>query len=377
MFRPFFHIHSEDCKSYSVHSFASSISPQPLTMLIKFSTLAFAATLLSVSPQLLSARSTQDIPADTPISNLLAEAQAHLSRGEANEALVYFDAAVARDPNDYLTLFKRATTYLSVGRAAQATEDLNKALKLKPGFKGAHLQLSGLKAKSAQWDEAREHLLRGGRKPDGEEFEALLQAQGAAGLAESAEAAGNWDECVNQSGAAIVVASRSLPLREMRARCRFARGEMEEGLGDLRHVLQMRPGDVSPYLKMSAITFYALGDLNGGLTHARKCLQSDPDSKICRKLLKQEKAAEKTMARVEKAYEGQRWMTGAMLLAPTKDEPGLIAELTEEIRALEETGTLPTNAPKALLAKLKGLACQGYYEVRGDTSSHALTRRRC
>lgn len=334
-------------------------------MHIKLSTLALtAAACLLSSPSLVAALSAQDIPPDTPVSNLLQTAATHLAKGETSEALVYFDAAIARDPSNYLTYFKRATTYLSLGRSAQATDDLQQALKLRPGFKGAHQQLSTIRARQAQWDEAREHLLLAGHKPSDPEFAALMNAQGAAELAESAEKQGQWDQCIEHAGAAIVVASRSVPLRELRARCRFARGEMEEGMSDLRHVLQMRPGDVTPHVKMSAVTFYSLADLAGGQAHARRCLQSDPDSKLCRRILKQEKAVEKTLGKVTKSFEGQRWMTGTRLLVPGKeDEPGLIAEVREEVRVLQEDGTIPTTAPKRLLAQLVGLACQGYYEV--------------
>ncbi len=64
-------------------------------MLPRLSLLALAAGLLSSGPYIVvpvSALSPKDIPSDTPISSLLASAQAHLSKGEANEALVYYDA---------------------------------------------------------------------------------------------------------------------------------------------------------------------------------------------------------------------------------------------------------------------------------------------
>src|ERR1044071_9652217 len=115
-------------------------------MLVRLSALAFAAGLLS-TPALVVGFSPSDIPPDTPISKLLESAQSHLSKGETSDALAYYDAAIARDPNNYLTLFKRATTYLSMGRTSQATDDFNKVLSIKPGFEGAHVQLGKLKAR--------------------------------------------------------------------------------------------------------------------------------------------------------------------------------------------------------------------------------------
>lgn len=325
-----------------------------------FSAVAVAAACFVCSAAGLSA---SDIPADTPVSALLSSAQSHLSRGETSSALVYYDAAVARAPDDYLTLFKRATTYLSLGRASQAAGDFARVLELRPGFEGAHVQLGRIRQRSADWDSAREHYIQAGRTAESSELAELAEAEGAARLAEAAERAGRWEECVNQAGVAIVVASRSPALRETRAHCRFARGEVEEGMGDLFHVLSMKPGDTRPHLVISAVSFFALGDLAKGMAQLRKCLHSDPDSKVCKKLLKQEKAIEKTLAKVSKAFSKDQPSTGTRYLIPSADGDGLVKEVKDLVKALRDDGTIPAAAPDLLVASLVGLACQGYYEV--------------
>lgn len=336
-------------------------------MLVRLSTLAVAATLLSLSPSLITvaALSVSDIPSDTPISALLSQAQQHLTLGNTADALVYYDAAVARDPDDYLTYFKRATTYLSLGRTSQAADDFQKCLALRPGFEAAHNQLGRLKARSADWDAAREQykLASSGGGQDSPELNELLEAQGAARLAEEAEKRGDWDECINQAGIAIMVANRAVSLRELRSRCRFAKGEVEEGMGDLHHILNLRPGDTAPHVQISAITFYALGDLQQGMAQIRKCLHSDPDSKVCKKLLKQEKAVEKTLAKVEKAFGKNQPMTGTKLLIPSGEDAGLIKEVEQQVAELRKDGFIPPTASNHLPAMLVELACQGYYEV--------------
>ncbi|CAJ2508754.1 Uu.00g137800.m01.CDS01 [Anthostomella pinea] len=333
-------------------------------MIVPLSTLALAASILS-SCGLIDALSSSDIAADTPISQLLSSAQTHLAKGETSEALVYYDAAIARDPKDYLTFFKRATTYLSLGRTSQATSDFNKALQLRPGFEGAHLQLGKLKAKGADWDGAKEQYLLAKQKPDAPDFEGIVEAQGAASLAETAATAGNWDECINQAGAAIMVANRAAHLRELRARCRFEKGEVEEGMGDMHHILQMKPGDTTPHMRISATTFYGLGDLEQGLGQIKKCLHSDPDSKNCKKLMKQEKSVEKMLARVDKSLEKKQPMSGVKLLVPSGEEPGLINEVKEQVKELKQDGIIPEKAPNALLTRLVETACQAYYEANG------------
>ncbi|KAI3393522.1 hypothetical protein diail_4158 [Diaporthe ilicicola] len=347
-------------------------------MYVRLSTLAFAASLLSLSPSIamVAALSAKDIPSDTPISALLNSAQHHLARGETGDALVYYDAAVARDPSDYLTYFKRATTHLSLGRTSQAADDFHKCLQLRPGFEGAHVQLAKLKARSADWEGAKEQYTSAKRGQGSPEMDELLEAQGAAKLAEAAHAAGNWDECVNQAGVAVMVANRAVSLREMRSACRFAKGEVEEGMGDLHHIVNLKPGDTSPHVKISAITFFALGDLQQGMAQIRKCLHSDPDSKVCKKLLKEEKAVEKTIAKIEKAFGKNQPMTGTKLLIPSAEEAGLIQEVKEQVAELREQGIIPPAAPSLLVSKLVEMACQGYYEMNGKKAQEYCAESR-
>ncbi|KAK4216393.1 hypothetical protein QBC37DRAFT_338179 [Rhypophila decipiens] len=330
-------------------------------MLVRLSTLAFAASvgLLSTPASLVAALSASDIPSDTPVSSLLATAQSHLSKGETHDALLYYDVAISRDPSNYLTLFKRATTYLSLGRTSQATEDFNKVLAIKPGFEGAHVQLAKLKARSADWEGAKEQYKKANKM---EEVALVEEAQGAAALAEAAAKSGNWEECVSQAGIAIQVANRAVSLRDLRSRCLFERGDIEMGMSDLQHVLQMKPGDTSPHVKISATTFYALGDLQGGMAAIRKCLHSDPDSKICKKLLKEEKATEKTLQKVTKALEKNQPMTAVRHLVSTSDSEGLIQEVKAQVKTLRDDGVIPQSAGNALVANLVEMACQAYYE---------------
>lgn len=335
-------------------------------MLLRLSKLAIAASLLSLA----AALSVSDIPSDTPIAALLSHAQQHLSLGETADALVYYDAAVARDPGDYLTYFKRATTYLSLGRTNQAAADFQRCLELRPGFEAAHNQLGRIKARSADWDGAKEQfqLANPAGSPDLDE---LLEAQRAVQAAEAAEKKSDWDECINQAGIAIMVANRAVSLRELRSHCRFAKGEVEEGMSDLHHILNLRPGDTLPHVKISAITFYALGDLQQGMAKIRKCLHSDPDSKVCKKLLKQEKAVEKTMVKVEKAFGKNQPMTGTKLLIPSGEDVGLIKEVEEHVAQLRSDGIIPPTAPNHLSVRLVEMACQGYYEVSKRIQSPA------
>jgi len=327
-------------------------------MALRLCTLAVAASLIATS----AAISPQDIPSDLPVSSLLTTAQTHLTRGETHEALAYYDAAISRDPSNYLSIFKRGATYLSLGRTNQATEDFNKVLALEPGFEGAHTQLAKIKSKNADWDGARDEYLAAHKGPESPEVAELEEARGAAQLAEAAANAGQWEECVSQAGVAIFVASRSPSLRELRSRCRFERGEVEEGMQDLRHLLAMRPGDTAPHVLISAATFYGLGDMEGGMSQVRKCLHSDPDSKVCKKLLKQQKAIQKKYSKiVAQLQKGQTTTAGRGLVGHGEDT-GLIADIKQQVADLREAGSIPAATKAALYETVIELTCQAYSE---------------
>ena len=329
-------------------------------MFINSSVLAFAATLLLSSP-LVVALSPSDIPSDTPISNLLASANAHLAKGETNDALAYYDIAISRDPQNYLTYFRRGATYLSLGRTAQATQDFDKVLTIKPGFEGALQQRAKIKAKAGEWDAAKKDFKAHGASA--EELKELEEAQGAAKLAVVAEKNGQWEECVSQAGVAIMVASRVVALRNTRAHCRFERGEVQEGMSDLKHVLQMQAGLTDPHLQISAITYYALADMEHGLDQLRKCLHSDPDSKSCKKMYRREKALEKQITRINQNFEKKQFATAVKALLPQGEDAGLVQDIKDDVKELREAGTIPANAPNDLVARVVERVCEAYYEV--------------
>jgi DnaJ family protein C protein 3 len=311
------------------------------------------------------------------MSTLLASANAHLAKGETNDALTYYDVAISRDPQNYLTYFKRATTYLSLGRTAQATQDFDKVLGIKPGFEGALQQRAKIKAKAGDWEAARNDFIAHGKSV--EDLAELEEAEGAAKIAFAAEKSGNWEECVAQSGVAIVVASRMSSLRKTRAHCRFERGEVQEGMSDLKHVLQMQAGQTEPHIQISAITFYALADLEHGMEQLRKCLHSDPDSKSCKKLYRREKTLDKQLAQVNKFFEKKQYASGLKLLLPSGEDVGMVQEVKDDVKELREADTIPHNAPNDFVTTVVEMVCEAYHEVwtlRECRSEDGLTRNR-
>ncbi|KAI4143342.1 MAG: hypothetical protein L6R39_004606, partial [Caloplaca ligustica] len=329
-------------------------------MITRFSSVLLGATLLTTP--LVSCISPSAIPPDTPIASLVSSAKTQLAQGNANDALTYFDVAISRDPKNYLTIFQRGATYLSLGRNAQASQDFDRVLSIRPDFEGALVQRAKIKSKNADWVGAKNDY-ETARKTGGTEIAQLEEAEGAARLAVDAEKAGDWDACISNAGTAILVAGTALSLRQLRARCRFERGEVLEGTSDLAHVLQIAPELVEPHLQISSMMFYSVGDMDKGLAQIRKCLHSDPENKACSKLYRRERQIEKTMKQVRNLKDKRQYNSAVKLLVPTGEDAGLIQDVKDEIEAGKAAGHIHKNAPDELYGSLVELACELYTEM--------------
>ena len=331
-------------------------------MILRISSLALGALCLSSVPFAHSI-SPADIPADTPVSKLIASANANLAQGNAQDALTYFDIAIQRDPSNYLTIFKRGATYLSLGKNTQASKDFDQVLTLKPGFEGALTQRAKIKARNADWEGARNDYVAA-QKTGSQELADLDEAEGASKLSADAEAAGDWEGCVTQAGTAIMVAGTALELRQRRARCRFEKGEVMEGISDLNHVLQINTALTEPHLQVAAMTFYSLGETEKGITAISKCLHNDPDNKACARLRKTQKAIDRTLKKFNTFSEKGQHASAVKLLVPQgEDEPGLLQEIKSDVTEYNESGYIHPKAPNGLYAGLVERACEAYVEM--------------
>ncbi|KAL9100012.1 MAG: hypothetical protein Q9163_004565 [Psora crenata] len=346
-------------------------------MITRMSSLALKAILLT-SPFVVSL-SPSVIPSDIPIASLVSSAKANLASGNANDALTYFDVAISRDPNNYLTIFQRGATHLSLGNNGKASQDFDKALSIKPDFEGALLQRAKIRSRSADWDAARADYAKA-KKTGSAEYAQLEEASGAAALAADAEKAGDWENCIGHAGTAILVASTSLGLRQLRARCRLERGEVLEAVSDLQHSVQLAPSSTEPHLQISSMMFFSVGDREKGIEQMRKCLRSDPDSKACSKLLRREKNLNKALTKAEMFREKKQFNSAVKMLVGTDGDPGLIEQVKEEVKEAKEAGHIHKNSPNELYDSLVEMACECYTEMNnkkkaGPFCTEALKNR--
>ncbi|RAL08428.1 DnaJ and TPR domain protein [Aspergillus homomorphus CBS 101889] len=306
---------------------------------------------------------TSSISPDTPLSSLISSAKTHLAEGSSREALQYFDAAISRDPTNYLVLFQRGAAYLSLGKNSQALADFDRVLQLRPGFESALLQRSRLRAKSADWTGAFEDLSMA-NKGLSSEFRELEEARESALLAQEAEKLGSWDTCVGQANIALGKASMSLSLRQTRAHCRFERGEIEEGLSDLALISQISPGSLEPHLQISSMLFYSLGDYDRGISQVRKCLHSDPDSKTCNSLYRREKKLLKQLQKLDTVTNSRKFNNVVNLLVGVGDDGGLLDDVQSDVEQAKNSGYIHPAAPNRLYASLVERTCEAYQETQ-------------
>lgn len=327
-------------------------------MLLSLESLTVFFSFLTVAHGLQASQ----IPQDAPLSSLISSAKSHLANGSPRDALLYFDAAIARDPTNFVTIFQRGAAYLSLGKSSQASEDFDRVLNIKPDFEGALLQRARLRANTADWAGAIDDLGKAGKKSS-PEYQELLDARNADHLARDAEKRGAWETCISQANVAIMKASAALSLRQTRAHCRFEKGETEEGVNDLAHVLQISPGLVEPHLQMSSMLFYALGDTDRGVTQIRKCLHSDPDSKACNRLYRRQKQLIKRLNGLRDFMNKRKFLNAVNLLVGAGGESSLIEDVKGDIQHARQAGHIHPTAPNNLYIMLVENTCEAYRQV--------------
>lgn len=326
--------------------------------------LALLGAILVLPLNNLCAADLPAIRADTPVASLKSSANAFRAQGAYQDALSYFDAAIARDPSDYNTIFQRGATYLAMGKNAQAKADFDSVLKVEPGHTSALRQRARIKASNADWSGAKQDYNSAGRKT-GQEIIELEEAEGAAILAVEAEKNRDWESCINHAGMAIMTANTALSLRQLRARCRFERGEILEGVNDLAHVLQISPGLVEPHLQISSMLFYSLGETERGLTQIKKCLHSDPDSKSCKALFRREKMLSKVIDKIRSLMTARQFNSATKLLVGTdvENDSGLLQDLKDDVTAAKQSRIIHPNSPNNLYASFVERTCECFREM--------------
>lgn len=148
-----------------------------------------------------------------------------------------------QSPTDYVLYYKRATAYLSLNKHPSALQDFERVLELTSGsFDKAHLMKARIHAKDGSWTEAKESLElyksnSKGDDPSANELTSqVTEGEAAHKKATKAARAKLWTACEEAASTALTVASHSIEIRQQRAECSLAAGDIEMAVGDLTYV---------------------------------------------------------------------------------------------------------------------------------------------
>ncbi|XP_014246466.1 dnaJ homolog subfamily C member 3 [Cimex lectularius] len=235
-----------------------------------------------------------------------------LARGQLQDALSHFHAAVEGDPRNYLTYFKRGTVYLALGKAKFAISDFNRVLELKPDFTGARHQRAMVYFKEGSLDEAKEDFLYiYQQENNGDAYNNYVRTQNIQTDIAHAQAYMNSEDygtAVDLLSKIIEVCPWSSYLRELRSQCYVALNDPLAAILDLRSTTKLIPDNTEGFFKL-AILHYQLGQAAESLKESRDCLKLDPEHKDCFPHYKKVKKIDKFFTDAQNAFEREDFET--------------------------------------------------------------------
>jgi DnaJ homolog subfamily C member 3 len=220
-------------------------------------------------------------------------------------------------PNDYLLYYKRATAYYSMNRHPQALMDFDRVLNLtSQSFDKAFLMKARIHAKDGQFLDAREAIKKYNAKvkDDPAVREVLFgvsEAEMAAKKATQAQKAKLWQACVEASSTALHTASHSVELRQQRANCAIAAGDIEGAVGDLTRLTHLTTPSTTLLMKIFRLSYFLLpygpGSSTSAMSALKQCLHYDPDSKQCLPAHRLVKSFDKSFKKIDDALAAENW----------------------------------------------------------------------
>ncbi|POW04904.1 hypothetical protein PSHT_11025 [Puccinia striiformis] len=306
--------------------------------------------LLLAVISLLARMAYSDSSSELPTSQLITQANSLLATGQASKALELYELVLERDPDDYLTLYKKATTQMSLGQNHHASQSLQKVLSLKD-FDKAQIQLARIHLKSGDYDACQTELNSFRKNHDKSSVDLvslesdLKSAQKHLKNASANLQSKKYTKCVEEASEAIKISPQSPSLRQLRSDCHFRQGHVQEAVGDLTHVTHLSPNSAVATLRLSFLSYFFLEQpLEQSMKPIKKCLHSDPESKACKKAFRQLKSIEKELSKTKTLIQQSQLVDSKTGI----DEP-LISTEIEDLESLS-----------ILLTSLYSFGCKAY-----------------
>ncbi|OSD01882.1 hypothetical protein PYCCODRAFT_1368404 [Trametes coccinea BRFM310] len=250
---------------------------------------------------------------------LIARADTLLTAGQFNDAARAYSEAIEQSPADYLLYYKRATAYYSMGRHPAALADFDKVLSLtNDTFDKANLMKARIFAKEGKFAEARDALRKYSTKVKGdsasqEVMMAITEGELASKKVAQAIRAKLWQACIESASMALATASHSVKLRQQRADCSIAAGDIEGAVADLSRLAQLSTPTTSVWMKMARLGYFLFpynsptDPQSPAMSTLKQCLHYDPDSPQCLSMHRLVKAFDKDFKKLDKLLQAEDW----------------------------------------------------------------------
>ncbi|THH02218.1 hypothetical protein EW026_g629 [Hermanssonia centrifuga] len=267
-------------------------------------------------------------------------------------------------PPGYLPLVNRANALLSVGQFndaaktySEAIEDFDRVLDLtSQSFDKAYLMKARIHAKEGRFPAAKDALKKYSAKvkDDPAVREVLFgvsEAEMAAKKANQAMKAKLWQACVEASSTALHTASHSVDLRQQRANCAIAAGDIEGAVGDLTRLTHLTTPTTTLLMKIFRLAYfflpYGASSTTPAMSALKQCLHYDPDSKQCLPAHRLVKAFDKSFKKVDEAVLAENWAAVIGLLVGSESASGFASKFDEALttHTSSEALVLPSYIP--------------------------------
>ncbi|KAJ1523681.1 hypothetical protein ONE63_001521 [Megalurothrips usitatus] len=234
-----------------------------------------------------------------------------LSRGQYQDALSHYHAAIEGDNSNAVTYFSRGTVYLALGKANLALTDFDKVLELKPDFVAARVQRGHILLKQARLEEAEQELDRvfqwEPHNQDAAHYRNLVDpARDDIALAQAFMRGRDFHAAVDLITKILEICPWSSTLRELRADAHAALGDHMAAISDIRSTTRLMSDNTAGFYKLSLL-HYKLGQAPESLKEIRECLKLDPEHKDCFPHYKKVKKVEKQLNDVQEALQGNNY----------------------------------------------------------------------
>ncbi|ALC45876.1 P58IPK [Drosophila busckii] len=241
------------------------------------------------------------------IQNHLELGKEFLTRGQLSDALTHYHAAVEGDPNNYLTLFKRGTVYLALGKTRFAIQDFSRVLDLKPDFTAARSQRGLVHMKSGDYENALidfDVVLReeSHNAIVNENYARLNPAKEQWQLVRHLMKHGDDQNAIGMITQLLEISPWSVELRQARSDAYLKVNDPLSAISDLRQVNRLSQDSTEGHYDIAQL-LYKIGHATNALKDIRECLKLDPEHKLCFPFYKKLRKVEKQLSSAEQAKE--------------------------------------------------------------------------